>query len=119
MHFPILPSSAKASVMSVCTLPARKMLKALWREAFARKDDLVFMDFVTDETENVFSDGGGRQRIVGDGAGGRIINASRLVHIDGKRAGGRYRAFPTCFRLAPITLNHSMWRQPKNPLYRA
>ena len=24
------------------------------REAFARKDDLVFMDFVTDETENVF-----------------------------------------------------------------
>ena len=29
MHFPILPSSAKASVMSVCTLPARKMLKAL------------------------------------------------------------------------------------------
>jgi len=24
------------------------------KEAFARKDDLVFMDFVTDQTENVF-----------------------------------------------------------------
>jgi len=24
------------------------------REAFARKDDLVFMDFITDQTENVF-----------------------------------------------------------------
>ena len=24
------------------------------REAFGRKDDLVFMDFVTDQTENVF-----------------------------------------------------------------
>jgi acetolactate synthase-1/2/3 large subunit len=24
------------------------------REAFKRKDDLVFMDFITDQTENVF-----------------------------------------------------------------
>jgi acetolactate synthase-1/2/3 large subunit len=24
------------------------------REAFARRDDLVFMDFITDQTENVF-----------------------------------------------------------------
>ena len=25
-----------------------------WREAFARKDDLVFLDFRTDPTENVY-----------------------------------------------------------------
>jgi acetolactate synthase-1/2/3 large subunit len=29
-------------------------VEAALREAFARKDDLVFMDFITDQTENVF-----------------------------------------------------------------
>jgi acetolactate synthase I/II/III large subunit len=29
-------------------------VEAALREAFGRKQDLVFMDFITDQTENVF-----------------------------------------------------------------
>ena len=40
---------------NICSKPKRlKNLRAHVREAFASKKELVFLDFITDQTENVY-----------------------------------------------------------------
>ena len=43
------------------------------------KNELVFLDFVTDQTENVYPDGPGRQGHLGDDPLRRAVSATRIA----------------------------------------
>ena len=77
------------------------------KEAFTKhKDDLVFMDFITDHDGQRVPDGRGRQGPVGnDPGGGSVTCATHHFPADGKRSRARCRAWPGCSRRAATTSN--------------
>jgi len=51
------------------------------KDAFKRKDELVFLDFITDQSENVFPDGSGRQGHLGNDPGRGTMRRSRCIRL--------------------------------------
>ena len=91
------------------------------RETFKRKKDLVFLDFLTDQTENVYpmipGGKGITEMILSEDSSGRVARTS--FRSWSRTRPGRCRASRTCSRRAATTSNRSPWRRPRTRRCRA
>jgi len=78
----------------------------------------VFMDFITDQTENVYPMVPGA-RDLGDDPGGRLVSQRHIISILVENERGRCRASRGCSRRAPNNIESLTVRPPRTRRCRA
>ena len=89
------------------------------RDAFARKNELVFLDFITDQTENVYPMIPGGKGITEMILSEELSDAATSSPSSWKTRPARCRASPGCSPRAATTSSRSPWRRPRTPRCRA